>query len=72
MDYDSLPIEISMTGIYFPPLIFACILGASAAWGIYFLMCRYEVIDFVWRPPVFYLALTVICTCVVGIFMVPI
>ena len=72
MDYSSLPVEISITGIYFPPLLFASLVGAAMMGGIFHLMNRYELVGYVWHPPLFYLALTVICTCLVGIYLIPI
>lgn len=72
MDYSNLPVEISITGIYFPPLLFALLAGSGIAWVIFHLMCRCELIDYVWHPPLFYLALAVICTCLVGIYIIPI
>ncbi len=72
MSYDSLPIEMAIGGVYFPPLVFASILGAFMAWSVIYIMHRYDLIGFVWHPPLFYLSLVVICTCLIGVFLIPI
>ena len=72
MSFGLFPVEISIGGVYFPPLLFASILGSTIAWGVTRVMNRYDLVRFVWHPPLFYLALAVICTCLVGTFIIPI
>lgn len=68
---DKYPIEINIAGIYFPPILFAVILGAIIAWGITRVMFHYDLLRFIWHPPLFYVALTVICTGLVSALLIP-
>ena len=72
MNYSHLPSEISLGGIYFPPLLFAVLLGVLMAWIITRILNRLDLARFVWYPPLFFLALCVICTGFVGHFIIPI
>lgn len=72
MNYAHLPSEISLGGIYFPPLLFAAMLGVLMAWLITRILNRLDMARFVWYPPLFFLALSVICTGFVGYFIIPI
>ena len=72
MNYSHLPSEISLGGIYFPPLLFAGLLGVFMAWVITRILNRMDLARFVWYPPLFFLALSVICTGFVSYFIIPI
>ncbi len=72
MNYSHLPSEISLGGIYFPPLFFAVILGVLMAWIITRILNWLDLSRFIWSPPLFFLALSVICTGFVGYFIIPI
>ena len=72
MDYSHLPTEISLGGVYFPPLLFASMLGVLMAWIITRIMNRLGLARLVWYPALFFLALSVICTGFVGYFIIPI
>ncbi|MDF1760436.1 MAG: DUF1656 domain-containing protein [Coxiellaceae bacterium] len=72
MNYDQFPKEISISGIYFPPLLMATILGILLAWLITRVLNYFGLARYVWHPPLFYLALIVICTGLIGIFVIPI
>ena len=61
----SIPMELSLGGVYFPPILLAIILGALVSWVIVSLMQWRGYLRFVWNPPVFFLALSVICTWLV-------
>ena len=71
MNYAHIPMEISLGGVYFPPLLFAASLGVLFAWVITRLMNRFGLARFIWNPPLFFLALSVICTHLVGTFLIP-
>ena len=71
MSYFKLPIEISYAGIYFPPLLLACTLGLVLAWCATRLLNKYGLVRYIWYPPLFYLALIVIFSCLAGIFVFP-
>ena len=64
--------EIAIGGIYFPPVMFAIILGVLMAEVAGRLLNRLDLTRFIWHPPLFYIALAVICTRLVGLYLIPI
>ena len=72
MDTTNIPMEISIGGIYFPPIMFAILLGVLLASIIAKLLNRFNLTRFIWHPPLFFLALAVVCTRVVSIFFIPV
>ena len=72
MDIANIPMEISIGGIYFPPIMFAILLGVLLASVIAKLMNRFNLARFVWHPPLFFLALAVVCTRIVSILVIPV
>ena len=72
MNYDHLPIEQSFGGIYFSPILIASILGIILAWLITRVLNTLRLVRFIWHPPLFFLALSVICTGFVGTFIIPV
>jgi hypothetical protein len=71
MYYLRLPVEISIGGVFMPPLLVAAILGALVALAATRYLRRLNLMRFVWHPPLFFLALVVIFTTLIGIFLVP-
>ncbi|RLA24033.1 MAG: DUF1656 domain-containing protein [Gammaproteobacteria bacterium] len=72
MNYDYLPIEQSIGGIYYSPILSASIFGFLLAWVIARVLNRFRLAHYIWYPPLFFLALTVICTGLVGQLFIPI
>ena len=72
MDPANIPVEISIGGIYFPPVLFAILLGVLLASLLARLLNRLNLTRFIWHPPLFFLALAVACTRLVGLFIIPI
>jgi integral membrane sensor domain MASE1 len=72
VNYAELPMEISLGGVFFPPLLLASIAGVLVAALITMTMNRYDWNRFVWHPPLFFVSLAVICTGIIGIFFIPI
>lgn len=66
-----IPSEISIGGVYFPPLLLAGILGVVAATATAYLLNRYRLSRFFLNPPLVYLALAVIYTAFIGTFLIP-
>ncbi len=64
--------EIAIGGIYFPPILFAILLGIVLAGIVAKLLNRFNLTRFIWHPPLFFIALTVISTRIVGIFIIPV
>ena len=72
MSYIVMPIEVSVGGIYFPPLLVATALGTLAALVATRYLDRFDWTLYVWHPPLFLLALVVTFTTLIGIFLVPV
>jgi hypothetical protein len=72
VNYSDLPIEWSIGGVYFPPLLFASILGTFAAALIARILNYFGLSRYVWHPPLFFVALAVICTGLIGIYVIPV
>ena len=67
-----IPSEVAIAGVYFPPLLFAGILGTVAAILTAFVLNRYRLSRFFYYPPVVFLALAVIYTSLIGTFIIPV
>ena len=72
MNYSNIPMEISIDGIYFPPIMFAILLGILLAGVVAKLLNRFNLTRFIWHPPLFFVALSVICTWFVDLFIIPV
>ena len=70
MDY--IPSEISIGGVYFPPLLLASTLGVVAALLTVLLLNRYRLSRWFAYPPVVFIALAVIYTGLIGTFFIPV
>lgn len=71
METANIPAEIALGGIYFPPVMFAVALGTLLAMLLAGVLNRLNLTRFVWHPPLFFLALAVMCTRLVGLFLIP-
>ena len=67
-----IPAEISIAGVYFPPLLLAGLLGALAAGLTALTLNRYRLSRFFYYPPLIFLALTVIYTGLIGTIFIPV
>ena len=67
-----MPKEFVIGGIYFPPLLIAGILGVLAAALTAMLLNRYRLSQFLYNPPLVFLALAVIYTGLIGTFIIPV
>jgi len=72
MNDANIPMEIAIGGIYFPPVLFALLLGVLLAGIVAKLLNRFNLTRFIWHPPLFFVALTVVCTRLVDLFIIPI
>ena len=66
-----IPSEIGIVGIYLPPALVAGILGVAVTLLTAFLLNRYRLSRFFSFPPLVFLALAVIYTCLIGTFFIP-
>ena len=67
-----IPIEFTIGGVYFPPLLIAGILGVLATALTAMLLRRYRLSQFLYNPPLVFLALSVIYTGLIGTFFIPV
>ena len=72
MDYANIPGEIALGGIYLPPVMPAVLLGMLLAAAVAAVLNRLNLTRFIWHPPLFFVALAVVCTRLVGLFIIPI
>ena len=72
MLFGKVPMEVSIGGIYFPPILIAIVVGTMLAWAIFFVLGLLDWIRHIWYPPLFFIATMVICTWLVSLFMIPI
>ena len=66
-----IPHEFTITGVYFPPLLIAGLLGVMAAALTAMLLNRYRLSRYFFYPPLVFLTLAVIYTVMIGTFIIP-
>ncbi len=69
---DRVPMEVSLGGIYFPPIMFAILLGVIAAVIIAKTLNRLNLTRLVWHPPLFFVAMVILFTRLVDLFILPV
>jgi len=67
-----IPKEFTIGGVYMPPLLIVAILGTIAAAVTARLLNRYRLSRYFFYPPLVFLALAVIYTVIIGIFIIPV
>jgi hypothetical protein len=67
-----IPNEFTISGVYFPPLLIAGLLGVMAAALTAMLLNRYRLSRYFFYPPLVFVALAVIYTGLIGTFIIPI
>jgi len=72
MNPSGIPMEISIGGIYLPPIMIVILLGVLLAGVVTKLLNRFNLTRFIWHPPLFFVALSVICTWFVDLFILPV
>jgi hypothetical protein len=65
------PSELSIRGVYLPPLLIATMLGVATAWVTAITLNRYRLSRFFYNPPLIFVALTIIYTGLIGTFFLP-
>jgi len=69
--FDKIPSEISFEWIYFPPFMFAVVLGYLCAFGATRLLHATGLSRFFWHPGLSFLALWVLLTSLIGLTFLP-
>ena len=72
MMFEYVPSEFNIGGVYFPPLLIAALLGAVLAWVSVRLLNRYRLSRFMFYPPLIFVAIAIIYTCLIGTFLIPV
>jgi len=67
-----IPKEFTIGGVYFPPLLIAGILGVTAAVLTAMVLNRFRLSRYFFYPPLVFLALAVIYTGLIGMFIIPV
>ncbi len=64
--------EISIGGVYFPPLLLGATLGVVAAMFTVLVLNRYRLSRFMLYPPMIFVAIAAIYTGLIGTFLIPV
>jgi hypothetical protein len=67
----NIPTEVSIGGVYFPPLLLAAILGVIIAVMTVVLLNRYKLARYFYSPPSIFVLLVVFYTSLIAIFIIP-
>ena len=67
-----IPHELTIGGVYFPPLLIAGILGVAAAVLTATLLNRFRLSRYFFYPPLVFVALAIIYTGLIGTFLIPV
>ena len=65
------PSELTVGGVYLPPMLVAAMLGAFLAYLTARLLNRFRLSRYLFYPPLVFVALTVLYTVAVGYVLVP-
>ena len=65
------PRELTIGGVFLPPVLVAAMIGLSLAFLTARLLNRYRLSRYVFYPPLVFVALTVLYTVAVGYLLVP-
>jgi hypothetical protein len=66
-----IPHEFTISGVYFPPLLIAGILGVTLAVITAMLLNRHRLSRYFFYPPLVFVALAAIFTVIIGTFFIP-
>ena len=67
----NLPSEVSIGGVYFPPLLLAGVLGVLVAAISVVLLNRYDLARYFYSPPLIFVLMVVFYTGLIAIFIIP-
>jgi len=69
---ENVPVEISFSGIYFPPIFFVILFGVIGAFVITSVLNRIGLSKYFWHPPLAFLAISAIISAVIAlVFLSP-
>jgi hypothetical protein len=64
-----IPSELAIGGVYVPPALVVALLGLAAAWLASRIMNRTRLSRYVWNPPLALLAMWVLFSAIIGLFL---
>jgi hypothetical protein len=67
----SIPHEISISGVYFPPMLLAAILGVALAGLTAVMLNRYRLSRYFVYPPLIFVSLSILYTSLIGALWIP-
>lgn len=68
---DLIPHEFAIGDVYFPPLLIAAVLGTTLSWLTVLVLNRFRLSRFLYAPPAMFLAMMIIYSGLIGIFVIP-
>ena len=68
---EPIPSEISLDWVYLPPFLMTVLLGYLAAYGVTRLFNAIGLSKYFWRPEIGFLAVWVMLTSLIGLFLLP-
>jgi hypothetical protein len=66
-----IPQEVSIAGVYFPPMLLAALPGVAAAGLSAIILNRFRLSRFFVFPPLIFLCLAIVYTSLIGILWLP-
>jgi hypothetical protein len=66
-----IPHEISISGVYFPPMLLAAILGVALAGLTAVMLNRYRLSRYFVYPPLIFVSLSILYTSLIGALWIP-
>jgi uncharacterized membrane protein YeaQ/YmgE (transglycosylase-associated protein family) len=66
---ENAPVEISFSGVYFPPIFFVIVFGILGALVITSVLNRTGLSKYIWHPPLAFLAISAIISTVIALLL---
>jgi uncharacterized membrane protein YeaQ/YmgE (transglycosylase-associated protein family) len=64
---ENIPVEISFSGVYFPPIFFVIVFGIIGAFVITSVLNRTGLSKYFWHPPLAFLAMSALISAVIAL-----
>ncbi len=68
---ENIPVEISFSGVYFPPIFFVIVFGVIGAFVITSVLNRTGLSKYFWHPPLAFLAMSALISAVIVLLFLP-
>ncbi len=67
---ENIPVEISFSGVYFPPIFFVIVFGVIGAFVITSVLNRTGLSKYFWHPPLAFLAISALRSAIIALLFV--